>query len=68
MNNRNTEQNSENSEEFIYGLKGLCQLLSVSRGTALRIKKQVPHYQCGRTLRFKKSEVLRALSKNPVTL
>ena len=65
MNTKTVEQNFDNQEELIYGLKGLRELLGgVSTTTALRIKKQVPHYQNGRVLFFKKSEVLDALSKN----
>lgn len=61
-----TKTNHDNAEEFIYGIKGLCELLNVSKGTALRMKKIIPHYQLpgARTVRFKKSEVLEALSKN----
>ena len=61
-----TKQNSEGQEEFILGIKGLCQFLNISKGTALRMKKKIPHYQLpgARTVRFKKSEVLEFLAKN----
>lgn len=66
MDMQETKPNYDNPEEFIYGIKGLCQLLNVSKGTALRMKKKIPHYQLpgARTVRFKKSEVLEALSNN----
>lgn len=63
-----TINHESKNEEFIVGLQGLSDFLGVSIATALRIKKKIPHYQMGRTLRFKKSEVLVALSKNPQTV
>lgn len=66
MNTKVENQISGDQEEFIRGIKGLCKLLGVSRSTALTMKKQIPHYQLpgSKTIRFKKSEVLAALSKN----
>jgi hypothetical protein len=65
MNSENITLNPEEQDEVLNGLKGLSRFLGVSIGTAQRIKRKVPYYQCGKTLRFKKSEVLKAISKNP---
>lgn len=64
----NEKKAKESQDEFIYGVKGLGEFLGVSHVTAGKIKNQVPFYRFSRTIRFKKSEVLSALSNNPQTV
>lgn len=59
------KQPVESQEDFIYGVKGLGNFLGVSHVTAAKLRKLVPSYQFGRTIRFKKDEVLKAIAKNP---
>jgi hypothetical protein len=55
----------EGSSEYdVHGLTGLMEWLGVSRPTACRIKKKVPHLQIGKTIRFRKEDVLKVIEKN----
>ncbi len=51
-------------EPFIYGIKGLAEFLKVSTPTAQKIKNsgRIPFSQAERTIIFRKTEVLEALS------
>lgn len=68
MSKENGQTDSRGRDEFVVGLKGLSEFLSVSHVTAAKIKKCVPFYQYGRTIRFKKDEILAALSNNNQTI
>lgn len=54
----------DSEEDWILGIKRLGRFLGVSHVTAGKIKKQVPFYRFSGTIRFKKDEVLAALSNN----
>lgn len=54
-----------NSEYDVQGLTGLMDWLGIkNRSTAMRIKNRVPHLQIGKTIMFKKADVLKVIEKN----
>lgn len=60
-----TVKKTDEQYQLIHGLNGLSKFLGVSLRTACILKKELPHYQRGRTILFKPDEVLAAMSKNP---
>lgn len=58
-----SQQPSE-KQQYIYGITGLKKFLGTSYKTACKLKKELPHYQRGRTILFKKEEVLNAMAIN----
>ena len=55
----------EIKDDFIYGINGLAKYLRISVTSARKIKPNLPSYQFGpRMIRFKKSEVLAAMSSS----
>lgn len=60
-----TNQNLEIHEDFIYGIKGLAKFLRISRTSAKKLMPRLTAYELGpRMIRFRKSEVLAAMSSN----
>jgi excisionase family DNA binding protein len=68
MENVKTPQRQDSNDEFIFGLNGLMDWLGISKTTAYRMKKKIPHLQIGKTIRFRKADVLKALEKNYQTV
>lgn len=66
MSNKNTEQNFEIQDDFIYGINGLAKFLRISKASARKLKPKLPSYEFGpRMIRFKKSEILATMSSTP---
>jgi len=59
-----TEKAPADPEPFIYGINGLAKFLQVSTPTAQKIKNsgKIPFSQAERTIIFRKTDVLEALS------
>jgi hypothetical protein len=65
MNTSKVPQQIEINEFDVHGLTGLMEELDTkSRATAHRIKKQIPHLQIGRSIRFRKADIQKFLEKN----
>lgn len=67
MSNKKTPQ-LETQDEFIFGIKGLKEWLGISQSTACRMKKKIPHLQIGKTVRFRKADILKIMEKNYQTV
>jgi hypothetical protein len=66
MNTKKSNQSFDIQDDFIYGINGLATFLRISKASARKIKPNLPSYQFGpRMIRFKKSEVLSAMSSTP---
>jgi hypothetical protein len=59
-----TEKTQVDPEPLIYGINGLAKFLQVSTPTAQKIKNsgKIPYSQAERTIIFRKTDVLEALS------
>lgn len=61
---------SKNNEEVYFDQRQAAKFLNISLPTIIKWKKtgKIPYYQEGRTVLFKKSELLDALRKNEALL
>ncbi|MBV5348819.1 helix-turn-helix domain-containing protein [bacterium] len=64
MEAKNEVQKIGTQDEWVNGVRGLEDFLGVSHSTAQKIKNRVPHFQIGRTIRFRKADILKAIEKN----
>ena len=66
LENQLPKSDPSSPEEYLHGLQSLANFIGTGLTTAWRLVKEgkIPKYQTGKKLFFKKSEVLKALSKH----